>query len=86
MKSLATNRCNFDAKGRPGPRLGVPQHISMLSHRQVVKRNRHVLEDLGTLVDEPHPLCQAVQVHDLLQDIPHTSPDDGSPAEEEEIG
>jgi hypothetical protein len=59
----------------------------MLSHRQVIKRYRHVLlEDLGTLVDEPRSLCQAIQVHDLLQHIPHASPDDGPPAEEEEIG
>jgi hypothetical protein len=48
---------------------------------------RHVLlEDLGTLVDEPRPPCGAVQVHDLLQDILYTSPDDGPPAKEEEIG
>jgi hypothetical protein len=59
----------------------------MLSHRQVIERYQHVLfEDLGTLVDEPRPLCWAVQVHDLLQNIPHTSPDDGPPAKEEEIG
>jgi hypothetical protein len=59
----------------------------MMGHRQVVERYRHVLlEDLGTLVDEPRPLCRVVQVHDLLQDVPHTSPDDGPPAEEEEIG
>jgi hypothetical protein len=59
----------------------------MLGHRQVVERDRHVLlEDLGMLVDKPRPLCWAVQVHDPLQDIPHTSPDDGPRAEEEELG
>jgi hypothetical protein len=58
----------------------------MLGHRQVVERNWHVLlEDLATLVDEPCPLCRAVQVHDLLQNIAHTSPGDGPPAEMEEI-
>jgi hypothetical protein len=44
------------------------------------------LKDLGTLVDEPCPLFRAVQVYNLLQNIPHTSPGDGPLVEEEEIG
>jgi len=58
----------------------------MLGHRQVVEGDRHVLlKDLGALVDKPRPLFRVVQVYDPLQDIPHASPDDGPPAEEEEV-
>jgi hypothetical protein len=59
----------------------------MLRHCQIIEGGRHVLlKDLGTLVDEPHPLSRAVQVHDLLRDIPDTIPDDGPTAKEEKIG
>jgi hypothetical protein len=59
----------------------------MLGYSQIVKGDGHVsLKDLGTLVDKPCPLFRAVQVQDLLQDIPHTNPNNGPPAKEEEIG